>query len=214
VTADSTAGDLELGDLVLVALYSPVERNYFALNDGFDEVLAGADLLEDALRGGFRGDRRPALGWIRSHANGRRDAGVARLVSLGLASCDSPDFVVKLPGSRRRGIARMPPLVFRDPEPGESLRQRILAAVRDPTADDGRLLCLALLIDAGPWMGSRVAAGKEHADVRDAVKRMRKGKLLPSALTSFLDGLGVEASVVLAVVDATRVAVKDSRAAW
>ena len=43
---------------------------------------------------------------------------------------------------------------------------------------------------------------------------MRKGKALPTALTSFLQGRGVDASVVLAVVGATRGAVKDSRASW
>jgi hypothetical protein len=211
---ESTAADLGLGDLVLVTLYSPVERNYFALNDGIDEVLAGADLLEATLRAGFRGDRREALRWIRGHANGRRDAGVARLTALGMASCDSPEFVVKLPGSRPRGLARMPPLVFSSPELGDSLRRQIGTAVRDPAPDDGRTLCMAMLIDAGPWMGSRVAPGKENADVRDALKRMRKGKALPGVLADFLRGFGVDPPVVLTVVDATRIAVKDSRAAW
>jgi hypothetical protein len=211
---DAAAADLGLGDLVLVALYSPLERDYFALNDGVDEVLAGADLLEDALRGGFHDDRRAALRWIRARSDGRRDAGVARLVSLGLASCEEPEFIVKVPGSRPRGIARMPPLVFARPELGESLRRHILSALREPTGDDGRTLCLAMLIDAGPWMGTRVAPGPEHRDARDAVKRMRKGQALPGAFTAYLAGLGVEPSVVLAVVDATRGAVRDSRAAW
>lgn len=49
--ASDTAADLGLGDLALVPLFSPVERNAPGLNDGFDEVLAGADLLEATLRG-------------------------------------------------------------------------------------------------------------------------------------------------------------------
>jgi hypothetical protein len=214
VMTDATAADLGLGDLVLVALYSPLERNYFALNDGIDEVLAGADLLEDAVRGGFRDDRRAALRWIRANCNGRRDAGVARLTSLGLASCDEPEFVVKVPGSRPRGVARMPPLVFARPELGESLRRQILTALREPTADDGPMLCLAMVIDAGPWIGSRVAPGPENRDARDALQRMRKSQALPAALTAYLARLGVDPTAVLAVVDATRRAVKDSRAAW
>jgi hypothetical protein len=48
--ADATAAGLGLRDLVLVALYSPLERNYFALNDGIDEALAGADLLRAPAR--------------------------------------------------------------------------------------------------------------------------------------------------------------------
>ncbi len=209
-----TAADLGMADLVAVALYSPIERNYFAVNDGIDEVLAGADLLENTLAGGFDGDRKAALAWIRAHSNGRRDAAVARLTSLALATCDDPEFVVRLPGSRPRGIARMPPLVFRNPELGESIRRQIVTAVREPTTESGRWLCLGLVIDAGPWFGSRVATGDENADARDLAKRLRKGKVVPEAFTSFLAGLGVEPASVLTVVDATRVAVKDSRAAW
>jgi hypothetical protein len=207
--------DLGLGDLVLVALFSPVERNAPGLNDGFDEVLAGADLLEATLRGEFRDNRRAALRSIRAHANGRCEAGIERLESLGLAHREgSVDFLVRLPGSKPRGLARVPPLVFNDPDFGESLRHEIARVVRAAGPEDGRLLCLALLIDAGPWMASRAAPGTSNADVRAMVKRIRRGKETPSALTTFVEGLGVDGSVVLTVIDATRVAVKSSRSAW
>src|SRR5260370_6017762 len=108
--ADVTADDLGLGDLVLVALFSPLEKNAPNLNDGVDEALAGADLLEAALHGEFRDDRRAALRWIRAHADGRCSAGIDRLTSLGMVHRDGPvDFLVQLPGSRPRGLARVPP---------------------------------------------------------------------------------------------------------
>ena len=125
--ADVTVTDLGLGDLVLIALYSPLEKNAPNLNDGVDEVLAGADLLETTLRGEFRDDRRAALREIRAHADGRCAAGIDRLTARGLVHRDGPvEFLVKLPGSRPRGIGRVPPLVFDHPELGESLRHDII----------------------------------------------------------------------------------------
>jgi hypothetical protein len=212
MTGAPTIDELTLADLTLIALYSPAIEHGFGLNDGVDEVLAGADLVEAALDGTVPRDRRDAIRQVRAGARDRRAAAIDRLVALGLIHpVGDPEFLVQLPGARPRGVARVAPVVFTRPERGDELRRRIVDAVRSPTEQSGRLLCLALLIDAGPWVGSRIAPGRPNADVRSAAKRMRKGRDTPAALRSFLAARGVDPSVLRTVIDASRVAVANSR---
>jgi hypothetical protein len=202
-------GDLSLVDLLLLVLYSPVVEHGFPFNDGVDEVAAGADVLESALNGGALGSRRDVTRQVRAGSDGRRNAGIDRLVRLGLATPPGdPEFIVKLPGSKPRGIAREGALVFSDPDLGDTVRAEVIGAIDG--SGDGRMLCLGLLVDAGPWVKSRVAPGPEHAERRKRVTRIRKGKDESPLLTSFAASRGIAAGDVRTVVDGTRVAVRSA----
>jgi hypothetical protein len=207
--------ELGLGDETFIALFSPVLRGGLRLNDGVDEALAGADLLEMTLGGQAPSSRRDAKRWIDTYQRDRCRHEVDRLTALGiLGPVPDPEFIVKLPGARDRGLARVGDLTFTDPQPGEALRAGIVRALRDPGEGDARTLSLAMLTDTGPWMKSRVAPDPDAGDVRDRVKRMRKGKDVPPVLTAWLDALGVDLAAVVTVLDATRLAVRNSIAAW
>jgi hypothetical protein len=200
---------LTLADQLLLAFYGPVVEHGFGWNDGVDEVVAGADVLESALAGCAVGRRRDVTREVRGRADGRRDGGIDRLVSLGLAArAGDPEYIVKLPGSKPRGIAREAALVFTDPDLGARLRAEIVAAIAG--TGDGRMLCLGLLLDVGPWMKSRIAPGAEHQAARARLTRIRKGKEDAPLLTSFLAGASVAPGDVLTVVDGTRLAVRSA----
>jgi hypothetical protein len=215
MSSSTRSAELGLGDEIFIALFSPVLRGGLRLNDGVDEALAGADLLELTFNGQGPASRREAKRWIDAYQRGRCGREVERLTSLGIVEpVPDPEFIVKLPGLGDRGLARAGDLTFTDVHPGEALRAGIVRALRDPGEHDGRTLCLAMLTDTGPWMKSRVAPGTENDDVRDRVKQMRKGKDVPPVLTEWLDGPGVGLPAVLTVIDATRLAVRNSIAAW